>query len=1058
MPWSVSPLFAQAAAAPVPSPFEPYLHVLVALAVIVVSFFLGGYLGRKLRMPDHGWKIGLCLFTLFASGAILLLGPPLKLGIDLSGGALLVYEVDQSQQKGEPVDMDKLVVAITRRVNPGGQKEVTVRKYGTEGVEIIVPAKDQAEVATIERIISQTGELQFRILADERDPKGDAKTVIEQAKADPSKIKVTNRQGKLLAWWVPANPEQVKEGNFDGSGYAGIARRTRKAGERTITEILVLNDIYNVTGAYLTSARSSQDRQGRPCVNFNFNTGGGKLFGEMTANHLPEKLTDFTYKLGVILDNELYSAPSIQSTIYDSGEITGSFTQEKVQELVNVLDAGRLPAALTKEPISRLYSGPTLGSDTIEKSTRAMLISAILVPIFMLWYYRFSGIVANIALALNMLILFAVMLAFKAAFTLTGFAGLALTVGMAVDNNILVFERLREELDRGATVRMAIRNAFHRAGATIIDCNTTHLIAATVLYWIGSDQIKGFAITLWIGVLTSMYTSVFVARVIYDVAEKRQWLTKVKMLRWIGHTNIDFMGWFPYCITVSVLITVMAVVVSFYRGKGLFDIDFTGGVSVQVEFDKPQKTDVVREALRNHLPDLTISDVAASRNETPGLRFTIDTSADMATLKQALSRVFGDKLAHNARAVQRAEADWGRRGHRREDAGGEPAAANPQERSATRKEGPATAGKGPAGGRQGAVPPRVAAGEDVGLCGGNSLALALADAPAKSAPKPPAAPQPAAAPQPKPPLREPLPSETREKGPPTGVEKALVAPPDPYLGGSQSPLTFQRPLSHPAVEQLVTAALEAMKLDPKAVAFQLSNPKYMEGDRTEFRQWDLRIMLAPEKAKAVLECLEKQIAESPIFPASNTIGAVVAGNTRVLAVYALVASWIGIIIYLWVRFQAVAFGFAAVVALIHDVFVMLGAVAISVYIAPYLGFLLVEPVKVNLPIVAAFLTIIGYSVNDTIVVFDRIREVRGKDPSLTRKMVNDSTNQTLSRTLLTSLTVFLVVIVLYLAAGDALHGFAFALIVGVATGTYSSIYVAAPILLWLVGRHKERAA
>ena len=183
-----------------------------------------------------------------------------------------------------------------------------------------------------------------------------------------------------------------------------------------------------------------------------------------------------------------------------------------------------------------------------------------------------------------------------------------------------------------------------------------------------------------------------------------------------------------------------------------------------------------------------------------------------------------------------------------------------------------------------------------------------------------------------------------------------------------------------------------------------------------------------------------------------------AGNTRLVAVYALVASWICIIIYLWVRFQGVAFGVAAVIALIHDVFVMLGGIAISIYIAPFLGFLMVEPFKINLPIVAAFLTIIGYSVNDTIVVFDRIREVRGKDPSLTRKMVNDSTNQTLSRTLLTSFTVFLVVVVLYFFGGDAIHGFAFALIIGVATGTYSSIYVAAPILLWLVGRHKEHAA
>ena len=146
-----------------------------------------------------------------------------------------------------------------------------------------------------------------------------------------------------------------------------------------------------------------------------------------------------------------------------------------------------------------------------------------------------------------------------------------------------------------------------------------------------------------------------------------------------------------------------------------------------------------------------------------------------------------------------------------------------------------------------------------------------------------------------------------------------------------------------------------------------------------------------------------------------------------------------------------AFGLAAVVALVHDVFVMLGGIAVSYYVADYLGFLLIDQFKINLTIVAAFLTIIGYSVNDTIVVFDRIREVRGKDPNVTRKMVNDSVNQTLSRAL-TSFTVFLVVVVLYFFGGEAVHGFAFALMMGVATGTYSSIYIAAPILLWLVGK------
>ena len=161
-----------------------------------------------------------------------------------------------------------------------------------------------------------------------------------------------------------------------------------------------------------------------------------------------------------------------------------------------------------------------------------------------------------------------------------------------------------------------------------------------------------------------------------------------------------------------------------------------------------------------------------------------------------------------------------------------------------------------------------------------------------------------------------------------------------------------------------------------------------------------------------------------------------------------------IILYLWIRFQGVAFGLAAVIALIHDVLVMLGAIAFSYFFVKYIpwlaGITLIEPFKINIQIVAAFLTIIGYSVNDTIVVFDRVREVRGKSPRITRQIVNDSTNQTLSRTLLTSFTVLLVVVILYLFGGQAMHGFAFALIIGVMTGTYSSIYVAAPILLWLV--------
>ena len=1060
MPWYVNPLFAQAAA-PDQASIPWYVNLLVALATIAISFLLGNYLGKKLRMPDHSWKIGLCLFSLLASVVVLLMGPPLKLGIDLSGGVILVYEIDHTQLKpGDTIDktkMDKLIAAVARRVNPGGQKEVTIRKYGNEQIEVIVPEIESEEVERIKRIISTTGNLEFRILANNRDDK----ELIERAKAMPlSQMRLSDSSDNLLAWWVP-----VKEGEEQSfANYREIAKRTRTVGDRQILEILVDNDIYNVTGGYLTQAKAGTDRKGQPCVFFNFNSKGGQLFGRLTGSHLPDEVSDFYYKLGIILDGKLYSAPRINSTITDSGEISGSFTQQEVNELVNVLNAGSLPVALTKEPVSELYSGPTLGRDTIEKSTNAMIISAILVPLFMLWYYRFCGVVANIALVLNMLILFAVMLTIKAAFTLTGFAGLALTVGMAVDNNVLVFERLREELERGATLRMAIRNAFNRASTTIIDANLTTLIAATVMYILGTDQIKGFAVTLWIGVAVSIYTSVFVSRVIFDIAEKRQWIARVKMLRVIGHTNIDFMGMFRYFIVGSVLVTIMAIAVSVYRGKGLFDIDFTGGVSVQALFDKPQKTAEVRDLLTDKLPDLAVSDVRLV-NEAPGLRFMITTSElQMETVRHVLWQVFGDKLAHNALDFTPPKILGS---------------------AATQETPPAEAPKNDQSRHD--LPPRTM----LAFAGGNDMALALADEPTadaaagssssaddtggqatpsgKPAVEPPAAPQePSIGPAPAQPVetprkplpRRPLPSEIGEQG--LGNAALLSQPPpgpDPYAGGTVSQLTFGVPLNHQAVTELLATAIESPELALKVVDYQLTNDRYVEGDSIAYADWTLKIRLTPEKTEALLTKLKQQVTDNPIFPASSTIGAAVAGNTQRLAAYALVASWLCIILYLWIRFQGVAFGLAAVVALIHDVFVMLGAVAVSIYLAPWLGFLMIEPFKINLPIVAAFLTIIGFSVNDTIVIFDRIREVRGKDPKLTREMVNNSTNQTLARTLLTSFTVLLVVVVLYISGGEAVHGFAFTLIVGVATGTYSSIYVAAPILLWLFSkRDKKRVA
>ena len=239
-----------------------------------------------------------------------------------------------------------------------------------------------------------------------------------------------------------------------------------------------------------------------------------------------------------------------------------------------------------------------------------------------------------------------------------------------------------------------------------------------------------------------------------------------------------------------------------------------------------------------------------------------------------------------------------------------------------------------------------------------------------------------------------------------------------------------------------------IQLNPVNGAGDDNSPKFKD------RQWKVTLtqLIRKGDAETVLNAYQTELSSEPYLPTVSGVGGQIAGRTQWQALAAIFASLIGIIAYVWIRFQNVAFGLAAVVALIHDVLVVLGAIAVSVFVADYLGFMLIDNFKISLPVVAAFLTIIGYSLNDTIVVFDRIREVRGKRTDLTAEMVNQSISQTLSRTILTSLTTFIVVFIMFLIGGQAIHGFAFALVVGVIVGTYSSIFVASPTLLFLMNR------
>jgi SecD/SecF fusion protein len=961
--------------------------------------FLGNALAKRLRMPDHSWKFSLALGTLAAAAVIVSLGE-IKFGPDLSGGITLIYELqntsaemegdqgpgasarapgapdstdgtDAGEEKNTAQDdsssensnsqgaprrntgnlVEQLIAALRERVDPSGTKEVTIRKYGESQIEIIIPRTGgQQEMDYIMRRISTAGALEFRITASPEFSEN--RSIIEVAQKLAPGINDVQLEGHKVAEWVAYDLQEF--GPVDQPDNRVVKRMAGK-----IPQALVLtNDGQNVTGDYLRSATAGLDQRGGPAVNFTFNLQGAYRFSRLTGEHLPNP-SGQRYNLGIVLDKKLISAPSIESQIRDQGQIHGNFTKEEVDFLIGILNAGSLPAALNKEPISSATISPTLGAETVEKGRRAIVFSLMIVMVFMLIYYRFAGLVACMALGANLLLILGLMILLKAAFTLPGLAGLVLTIGMSVDANVLIFERIREELSRGSALRMAIRNGFSRATRTIVDANVTTLITAIVIYKIAPDNVKGFGVTLILGILMSMYTAIFLSRIVFDIAERTRRLKALGMRHLVGHTNIDFIGKCGLAAVFSLLIIAIGLAGIASRGNDLLNIDFTGGSSVTMVLKDDQKlpyAEVKNLLAETELADKNLSLVEVGETDT---RYTVSSvEQDIHAAQELLHTTFGDRLKTHQVELDDLHA-----------------LAGPQ-------------------------------GDD----GGN----------------------------------------------------------DPFAGGTSVRVKFQvagfenedTGVNHDTVQQFVQDALA--RTGHEGIAIDVTHPMYQPGSARRFGAWDVKLALPEGQTQEVLESLQITISNQPLYPLSNKIGGRVAGNMKTAAIAAVLASLAGIVAYIWFRFHGVIYGLAAVVALVHDVAVTMGAIALSAYLVgsmgPFASGLMIEKFQISLPIVAALLTIIGYSLNDTIVVFDRIREVKGKSPRLSAEMINKSINQTLSRTLLTSLTTLLTVLILYFIGGDGIHGFAFSLVVGVIVGTYSSIFVASPILLWLSDRATKAAA
>jgi SecD/SecF fusion protein len=302
-----------------------------------------------------------------------------------------------------------------------------------------------------------------------------------------------------------------------------------------------------------------------------------------------------------------------------------------------------------------------------------------------------------------------------------------------------------------------------------------------------------------------------------------------------------------------------------------------------------------------------------------------------------------------------------------------------------------------------------------------------------------------------------LPEAATQPGtPPPPAPPSTPVPPPRTTQESTAALTFPgSPLSGDALKERVRES--ARQVLGQDLYVEVYNPNWDPNDNTPYESWTVTLPLSPEQARQVLDHMQAQMEQQVVWQTSSKIGGQVSRDTRGRALMALAVSVLGIIAYIWFRFQKVAWGLAAIVAIAHDALIMLGAIAVSYWLAPYLGFLGIEEFKISLPVVAAFLTLVGYSVNDTIVIFDRLREIRGKSPTITRKMLNDAVNETLSRTIITGGLTWMVVVALYIFGGPGIHAFAFSLVIGVIAGAYSTVYIAAPLLLWLLNRQAINA-
>ncbi len=744
---------------------------------------------------------------------------------------------------------------------------------------------------------------------------------------------------------------------------------------------------WKVSRAYQTA-----DQLGRPAIGFEMDPAGAARMGELTG-------ANTGYRMAVLLDDEVYTAPNLNARITSRGIIEGEFSMEEINYIIRVLGAGSLQAKLSPEPLSENTIAPELGQDNLASGIDAGKWALAIVSVFMLLYYLGYGVVAVLCLSANAVLILGALALSRASLTLPGIAGIILTFGMAVDANVLIFERIREELNNGLDLRQAVRLGYEKALSSIVDGNVTNLIVCLVLANVGTQEIRGFAITLGIGVVCTMISALFFSHIIMVTLVDKIRFRKMSMLPMLIrplekalNPNINWIGLRWVTVFISIFFVGLGITMVITQGSKMLDTEFRGGTQITLTFkddpanpgqrltmQRPEVEQIVHELGENNevIQPLRNAEVLPINPENDGLTadtFSIKTTAtNRSQIGPAIVNAFREKLdvppplefvdsqvldSNAAPVYPIIEARLG------------------ENINQTEVRNDATE-----------------------FVGGVAIVLENINPPQSSAE-----------------IRERL-GITRQKddfSDIVGRKLDIVV-----LAGTPDAITSAVVIVYdPTIDYFTNA----------------------EVWRTEVaqREWEL--------ISAALANSSDQLSVQSFSPA-------IAENFRATAVAAVVLSLLLILIYIWVRFGSVRYSAAAIVALTHDVLIVIGLIAFAEIIYEHeafssiSNFLMIEPFKIDLNLVAALLTLIGYSLNDTIVIMDRIRENRGKLPYASKAVINKSINETISRTLVTSGTTLLAIFLLYVDGGPGVHAFSYALLVGVLVGTYSSIAVASP-LVW----------